>query len=332
MTRPRQERGVVLETVKSRSDWDAACATFPAATAFHHYDFLDTVAPPLNCSFVPLVVLYRGEPVGLAPLLVKKLGPFCTINWIPFPYLGPLVPREFIPGTLHALRHEARRRRALNHQQSFSAVIPDGGLDGFAASRDRTFTIPLGGRSDKDLLAAMHSTRRKDIGRAQRSGFEVCEAQVDDFAVMDVWLGQLYAAQGMPAMYPAGTSALLFHVLRDVPGSIFSAVRLGGQTVAVLITFSTARSAFGWQWAADPSYRPRFPLELLLWHALIRARDNGALEFDLVGAPTEGIALYKSRFGATERYYTVLQRQAKVHAIAVGALSHQIPKPLRRPK
>jgi CelD/BcsL family acetyltransferase involved in cellulose biosynthesis len=331
MTGRQQERSVILAPVKCRSDWEAACATFPNATAFHHYDFLESVAPPLDCSFVPLVVFHRGEPVGLAPLLVKKLGPFCTINWTPFPYLGPLVPRELISETLHALRQEARRRRALNHQQSFADVIADSGLDGFAASRDRTFVIPLSGRSDEDLLAAMHTTRRKNIGTARRSGFEFCEAKVDDFALLDVWLGQLYAAQGMPAMYPTGTSARLFHALRDVPGSIFSAVRLGGQTVAVLVVFSAAKSAFGWQWAADPSHRSKYPADLLMWRTLIRARDGGASEFDLVGAPTEGIALYKSRFGAAERYYTVLQRQAKVHAIAVNAISHQIPK-LSRPR
>ncbi len=323
-------RDVTLTPLKSRSDWDAACADFPDATAFHQYDFLECVAPPLNCRFVPLVVSCEGRPAGLAPLLVKKLGPFCTINWVPFPYLGPLVPPELIPGTLRALRREGRRRRALNHQQSFSEVMENKGLDGFTASRDRTFFIPLGGRSDQDLLASMHSNRRRCIGRAQSAGFEVCAAEIDDFALMDVWLGQLYAARGMPAMCPAGTYARLFRMLRSAPGSIFSAARLGGQTVAVLMAFSTARSAFAWQYAEDPSYRSKYPVDLLIWHAMGRARDDGASEFDLVGTPSEGIALYKSRFGATERYYTVLQRQAKVHSIAVNTMSRRIPKLSRR--
>jgi GNAT superfamily N-acetyltransferase len=327
-----REGSVTLVPLKSRSDWETACSTFTDATAFHDYDFLETVASPLKCSFVPLGVFYRGQQVGLAPLLVKKLGPFCTINWAPFPYLGPLVPRELLPATLRALRTEARRRRALNHQQSFSAQVSDKGLCGFAGSTDRTFVIPLSGRSDQDLLAAMHTTRRRDIGRAQRSGFEVCEAHADDFALMDVWLGQLYAAQDMPAMYPAGTYARLFRVLRDAPGSIFSAVRLDGQTVAVQIAFSTARRAFGWQLATDPAYRSKGPMDLLIWHALRRARDAGALEYDLVGAPNEGIALYKSRFGATERYYTVLNRQAKIHAIAVNGLARHKAKLAPRDK
>ena len=330
MSRPGREHSVTLAPVKSRSDWDACCATFPGATAFHQYDFLETVAPLLSCSFVPLVVFSRGQSVGLAPLLVKKLGPFCTINWVPFPYLGPLAPPELLPGTLRALRQEARRRRALNHQQSFSAHVSDGGGGGFTAAADRTFVIPLGGRSDQDLLAAMNRYRRRDIGRAQRSGCAVGPAETGDFALMDVWAGQLYAAQGMPPMYPAGTYKRLFHVLRDAPGSVFSAARLGGQTVAVLIVLSTARSAFAWQGATDPSHRSEYAMDLLFWHAMVQAREAGAQEFDFVGAPNEGIALYKSRFGATERHYTVLQCQAKVHSIAMKARSHQMPRSRRR--
>ena len=320
MRRRQPEGRVTLAPLKSPGDWDAACATFPGATAFHHYEFLEAVAPPLHCSFVPLVVFSGGEPTGLAPLLVKKLGPFCTINWVPFPYLGPLVPAELLPGTLHALRHEARRRRALNHQQSFAGQVPDHGPDGFTAATDRTFVIPLSGRSDDELLAAMHSSRRRDIGRSQRAGFEVCAAQVDDLTLMEVWLGQLYAARGMASMYPAGTCARLFRALKDAPGSIFSAVRLGGETVAVHIAFSTARSAFGWQMAVDPAHRSKCPLDLLIWHALLRARDAGAAEYDLVGTPNKGIAVYKSRFGAVERGYTVLTRRASVHKLATRAL------------
>ena len=329
MSGRQKQRNIVLEPLRSRGTWEAFCSTFPHATAFHRYDFLEVVAPLLSCSFVPLVVCSRGQSVGIAPLLVKKLGPFCTINRVPFPYLGPLVPRELLPATLDALRREAGQRRALYHQQCFSEVIADKELDGFTVSRDRTFVIPLSGRSDEELLAAMQATRRRDIRRAQRAGFEVRPAEVDDFSLMDIWLDQLYAAQGVPPMYPAGTCERVFRALQSGSGSTFFAARLNGQTVAVNLAISTARSAFGWQFAADPSYQSKHPVDLLTWHALLRVRDAGAAEFDLVGVPNEGIGLYKSRFGATERYYTVLQRQALAYRIAVGTLSNQLPKLMR---
>jgi hypothetical protein len=318
----QQQHEIKLTPPTSRGEWQDTCESFVNATAFHRYDFLESVAAPLGCEFVPLLVFFRGRPVGVAPLLVKQLGPFCTINWVPFPYLGPLVPPELIPATLAALRLEARRRRALNHQQSFSQMMSDREADRFTTSVDRTFVVPLSGRPDEDLLAAMHAKRRGDIRRAQRFGLEVCPAETEDFVLMDIWNNQLYAARGLPAQYPPGTYERLFRALRNARGSLFSAARFSGRTVAVQIAFSTARCAFGWQVGVDPSYRSKYPEDLLIWHALQWARDAGAIEFDLVGAPSEGIAIYKRRFGALERRYTVLQTQARSHRIAVAASTH----------
>jgi CelD/BcsL family acetyltransferase involved in cellulose biosynthesis len=311
----------VLVPLTSRGEWEDACSAFPDATAFHRYDFLQSVAPSLRCRFVPLQVFFRGQSVGVAPLLVKRLGPFCTINWVPFPYVGPLVPPALIPATLSALTLEARRRRALNHQQSFSRAIADRPTEGFTSITDRTFVIPLSGRSDEDLMAAMQRGRRQQIHRAQRAGFEVCPAETEDLRLMDVWARQVYAAQGLRPDYRAGTYERLFGALRNASGSVFQVARLNGRTVAVDILFLTARRAFGWQAAVDPSHQSDHPQALLTWCALLWARDAGAIEFDLTGAPNEGIATYKRRFGALERHYPVLQRQAGLHGTALWVLS-----------
>lgn len=316
----QQQHGVELASDTSREKWEDICAYFPSATAFHRYDFLESVASPLRCNFIPLMVFFCNRPVGVAPLMVKRLGPFCTINWVPFPYLGPLVPPELISTTLSALRLEAKRRRALNHQQSFSHLITDSMVDGFKNSTDRTFVIPLSGRSDEDLLAAMHSSRRRGIRRAERAGIEVGPAEAGDFSFMDRWLSQVYAAQGLPIPYPDGTYQRLFQNLHNAPGWTFLAARLNGRPSAVLIALSTANRAFAWQYAMDPSDRSVSPQDLLLWRALIRARDSGTIEFDFVGTPNDGIAVYKSRFGAVERHYSVLQRRTRSHRMAVGAI------------
>lgn len=320
MERQAQD-SVRLVASMSRGEWEDACAAFADATAFHGYDFLQSIAPLLGCRFIPLRVLLRDQPVGVAPLMVKQLGLFCTINWVPFPYLGPLVPAELIPATLSALRLEARRRRAVNHQQSFSQVT--GGHCGgeFTSSTDRTFVVPLSGRSDQDLLMAMHHSRRKQIRSAQRVGFEVCTAETMDFRLMDLWLEPVYSAQGLPAAYRPGTYGRIFDALHNAPGSLFHAARIDGRTVAMEIIFSTARRAFAWQAAVDPSFRLKYPQVLLTWCALLWARDTGATEFDMVGAPNEGIANYKSKFGSLERKYTVLRREAGPHRIALSAMS-----------
>lgn len=318
----RPQQGVTLTGLTTRAEWANFLAAFPGATSHHCYDFLESVAAPLRCKFIPSRVVSGDRPIGIAPLLVKQLGPFSTINWVPFPYLGPLVPPEFIPATLSALRLEARRRRALNHQQSFSYAVTDCGADGFTSTTDRTFVIPLSGRSDEDLLAAMHTNRRRGIRYAQRLGLEVGPAKTGDFPLMDAWLSQVYTAQGLSSPYPAGAYEQLFHTFRNTSGWEFTASRLDGQARAVLITLSTNRCAFSWQYAADPSNRSMNAQDLLIWHAMVRARDAGAIEFDLVGSPNNGVAEYKRRFGALERNYTVLQRQTRSHRVANASIKY----------
>jgi CelD/BcsL family acetyltransferase involved in cellulose biosynthesis len=312
---------VLLEPVGSQREWEDLCAGFAHATAFHRFDFLTAVAPALACRFVPLLATFRGQKVGVAPLLVKQRGPLSFINWVPFPYLGPLVPDALVPATLSALALEARHRRALNHYQWFSHVVPDSAVHGFKAFTDRTLVIPLAGRSDLDLMAAMHRTRQKQIRRAQRSGLKIFPATIEDVQLMDVWNGQFYTARGMPAAYPAGTYERIFSALNDAPGSIFNAARIGSRTIAVEIDLATPDRFFAWQFGVDPSHKHSSPQALLTWNTMLRARDAGASEFDLAGTPTDGIARYKKEFGARERYGTVMRRMARPYQMALPIIS-----------
>ncbi len=314
--RQHHQDEVLLAVAPSAAQWDEACAASPGATFFHRYEFLRSVAPPLRCRFVPLLVLHQGRPAGAAPLLIKQLGPFSSINWVPFPYLGPLVPEPLVPATLRALQAEARRRRAVNHQQSFCRVIGGPHADGFAARTDRTFVVQLSGRSDEDLLGAMHNGHRWQIRRARRAGFSVQPAQPGDFQLMDAWLGQMFRSRGQRNGYPAGAAQRVFEGLGTSSRSFTQAARIGGRTVAVQLTLADGERALGWQIAVDPEFRAERPHALLVWRALQQARDMGIAEFDMVGAPNDGIAAYKARFGARERCYTVLHQQAALHRAA----------------
>jgi CelD/BcsL family acetyltransferase involved in cellulose biosynthesis len=266
----------------------------------------------------------------VAPLLLRQLGPFCTVNWAPFPYLGPLVPDGLTPATLAMLRIEARQQRAVNHQQCFSQVIADRPADGFTDLTDRTFVVPLAGRSDDELLAAMHATRRNEVRRARRAGFEVRTAESDDFPLMEAWVRQVFAVQGLPPPYRTGTYGHVFDTLADAPGASFVSARLDGRTVAVAIVLETAQRAFLWQFGVDPLHKSGYPHLLLIWHCLLRARDAGATEFDLVGAPNSGIAAYKSKFGALERQYSVVRREAMPHKLLSVAHRAALPWLARR--
>ncbi|HEX3964926.1 MAG TPA: GNAT family N-acetyltransferase [Trebonia sp.] len=313
-----------LEHARSPADWKDACTAFSHATAFHRYDFLKAVAPCLQCTFEPLVVLCGNQKVGVAPLLVKKYGPFCVLNRVPFPYLGPLVPAPLIPATLAALAAEAGRRRALDHYQFFSPSDSPPAVEGFTRRTDRTFVMPLRDRSDQELMKAMDSTRRKEIRRSERMGLQVYPASLDDFKLMDIWNEQLYASQGLRPIYPPGTYERIFSALNGAPGSSFYSARIDGRTVGVQINLSSARRVFAWQAGIDGSFRSPSPQSILMWHTARQARDAGADEFDLVGAPSEGIATYKIRLGAEQRSYVLMRRAVPAYRLARAVTSRML--------
>jgi hypothetical protein len=330
---PARHDEIRLESAHSRGDWEEACAAFPQMTAFHRYDFLSTVAPCLQCTFVPLVVTFRQRTVGVAPLLVRQYGPLCVVNHVPFPYLGPLVPAALVPATLAALAQEARRRRALDHYQSFPPSDSPPAADGFRRQVDRTFIIPLRDRSDEDLLQAMNQGRRKEIRRAERMGLRAYPAELQDFRLMDAWNAELYAGQGLRPVYPPGTYEQIFKALDGTPGSSFYAARMDGRTVGVQINLAASGRVFAWQAGIDGSFSSASPQSVLMWHTAQRARDAGASELDLVGAPSEGIATYKSRLGAEERGYVLMRRTARSYRLGRAALSRTLTgarKSLRR--
>ncbi len=315
-----QSGKVRLKLAGSRSEWEEASAGFPEATAFHRYDFLRAIAPCLHCRFEPLIIYYGNQKVGVAPLLVRQYGPFCVVNHVPFPYLGPLVQTPLVAATLAALSAHARRRRALDHYQSFSPSSAPPAAAGFRMRLERTFIIPLRDRSDADLMKAMDSTRRKEVRRAERLGLRVDEASVEDFELMDIWNRQLYAAQGLPPGYPPGSYERVFKELSGTPGTAFYSARVDGRTVGVQMNLASSGRVYAWQAGIDGSFRAPSPQTTLMWHTALRARDAGASELDLVGAPSDGIATYKIRLGSEERRYAAMRKTIQPYRLPRAVL------------
>jgi len=312
-------RGEAVELVPSvsRADWRKLCDRHPDSTVFHSHDFLEAVSGSLRCELHSLGVVWRDDIVGVAPVLLKRLGPFSTINWIPFPYLGPLVPRPLVGATLDALVGFAKTRRCLNHQQSFA--VEHCPYDGrFEHRSDRTFVIDVR-RTDEELRRAMHRKVRLQVRRAEDFGFEVAASTPEDLQLMEEWASGLFSARGMTWPYGLGVCGAVSSALGKSRYSLFESARYEGRLVAASIFLATRTTAFGWQIAVDPAFKARYPQALLIWRAAQWARGLELAQLDLVGAPTNGIAEYKSRWGAEERRFSVMRMQARTYRLAAAS-------------
>ena len=143
---------------------------------------------------------------------------------------------------------------------------------------------------------------------------------MEDFQLMDIWNRQLYAAQGLPAGYPPGSYERVFKELSGTPGTAFYSARVDGRTVGVQINLASSGRVYAWQAGIDGSCRAPSPQTTLMWHTALRARDAGASELDLVGAPSDGIATYKIRLGSEERRYASMRKTIQPYRLPRAVL------------
>jgi hypothetical protein len=314
-------RSALLEPVCDADQWDRLVAA-REGTFFHRHLFLSTISEALGLSLDLRSVTAFGSVVGVAPILSVRRGPLSTVNIVPFPYVGPLVMPGMLGLTMDALRRQERRMGCIWSQYTLtdhhSEVMP-----GYESWTHRTFVVPLEGRSDDDLLEGMEGGRLRSVRRALRQGLHVRPATKSEVTeVLPRLLAEPFDQQGLPAPYGPECFRLVWERLRQHPDVLcHTAVTKDGDPVAVDISFAGARTGLGWMAGRAPGRAGSDGFAALCWRALCWARERGSSEFDLVGAPTEGIAQYKRSLGGQERLYTVFNHEASAHRLAKNALA-----------
>ncbi len=298
-----------LGSATSQEEWDALVAD-NGGCFFQRYDWLTIMADVLGLDFHALTVHADGRPVGVAPMLVKRIGPFRTVNWVPFPYVGPLVPRAVLAELLPLLSAWERRMRSVRSQHVLMSTMDQ------ESHRDRTFVVDLKGQHEDSLLRRVEPKRRAKIRRATSQGVVVRPATEDDIeSLLPAWSHATFAAQGLPAPYPATGYATVWTRFRHSPDARFSTAVLDGEPVCVQVSFTGAPRAVAWVMANAGTPQASLAQPLLYWDTINWALHQGCEEFDLVGAPTDGVARYKRDWGAHEVHYSVLRRQSPIYRL-----------------
>jgi CelD/BcsL family acetyltransferase involved in cellulose biosynthesis len=185
--------------------------------------------------------------------------------------------------------------------------------------QDRTFVVDLKGQNEDSLLRCVEPKRRAKIRRATTQGVVVREATEEEIQhLLPAWSEATFAAQGLPPPYPAAGYATVWSRFRDSPDARFSTAVLDGAPVCVQVSFAGAPRAVAWVMANAGTPQASLAQPLLYWDTILWALHQGCAEFDLVGAPTEGVARYKRDWGAREEHYSVLRRQSAIHRLLTG--------------
>ncbi len=328
------ETGLMVRPVPGYAAWESCRAVQAGATAFHRWEWLGTMAQALGKHFLPLGFYQSGRLIGLAPLLVRGYGPYRNASWAPLPYLGPLVPGHLLSDALRALDCYGRRNGISLFRLGFA---PDAAPDpvileaaGYTLASDTTMELPLAGREEEELWAAMKYQRRQNIRKAQRAGVAVGSATREDMAVhLPAIMEGVFAPRDQAPPYPAAAPTLVWERYHNDPSVHMAAARYEDATAAVLVTLIDGVHAYMWMGGGQSCYRHVNPNALLYWDAICWARARGCRAIDMVATPDDGIARFKSGFGCTERPYVLAMRETS-RAVTVAHWAHGHAASLRR--
>jgi hypothetical protein len=260
---------------------------------------------------VPYIVTRGGRDVGIAPLVLRRCGSVSLANWVPFPYLGPMVPTPLLGPSLRKLRGRTVRHRAIREQQAFppnvSSPVEVLGNHGYAVQLDPTFIIDTR-PSEEFLWGALDSRCRNKVRKAERNGVRIDQAP--DSSTLGRVVREAFTMRGIDSGYggafpPSGRE---LDALR-LPFR-HALATLDGVPVGALLSIAHAGRAVMWQGGVLREHRNSYANVLLYWDAIRWARGIGCESIDLVGVPDEGIRRFKSQFGGPVHLYAVARRVA----------------------
>jgi hypothetical protein len=325
-TSARHLATVTLEPTADPARWAAAAlASGQPVHPFADHGWLHVAAGLTGTVFTPLVVRSDGADVGVVPWLARRRGPVTTVNALPFPYAGPLVPPALLPATLAELRRRARRERVVREEFGLAPTTAADEADlrsaGHTVRVDETYLIDTGQGPDA-LAAGLSHAARKSLRKAERDGVRIL-ASGHDGSTLGRVVESAYGARGVDSGYATGFAparAALEATGLAVHWTV--AVEQDGAEMGSLLTVSTPDTAFLWLGGVLPEFRTSRANVLLYWEAIQWAADRGVRTVDLVGVPDPGIGRFKSQFGGTLHGYPRLQRTAPALARA-EALVHR---------
>ena len=296
----RMDGVMVLETTDPR--WADFVTTHPAATPFHHPDWIRLVA---GCYGFRAFALAVSDVTGAirAGLPVVEVRHFRSDpRWVSLPYTDycpPLVSErqgeEQLAAALERASHAAGVRRV-----EIRAPIAGGSAAGPTALRHVLALAP----NPAEVYAGFHRSQvQRNIRRAEREGLTVRRASrphdlVDTFYQLHL---RTRRRQGIPVQ-PRRFFRLLWDTTITTGLGSALIVEMSAQPIAaaVFLTWNgTVIYKFG---ASDPSNWSLRPNHLLFWHAIRAACEQECRWFDFgrTDIGQEGLRNFKLSWGAVE--------------------------------
>ena len=306
MTRPSAPARVGLRPARDAAEW-RGLEGLRGATFLHSWDWLSWVAPLIGHRFVPLVVDSATEgAIGIAPVLLQRRGPVAAVGYVPFEYLGPVVPAAYAAATIAELWRWCRRHLVVTAKlqaHSGGVAAADFRAAGYRTLVTPTYSVPLADRTAEQVLTGTHLART--LRRAERAGVVVRESTAEELCDVLPRVHEEALGHHVPHI------AALARALAERPEGFRTGCRtalLGDRPIGVCVAVGPAvaggagvtggMEAIGWLGAVSREHQRTQANSAVIWAVIEWARTAGMPGLDLLGAPDPGIAAFKARIAA----------------------------------
>jgi hypothetical protein len=311
---PRRARSrITLASCRDGAQWDRLLQDTAGSTAFHTWDWLDLQARAHGWRFEPLLVCADGEPVGVAPLLLRRRRRLVMEARVPFPYVGPVVPPEHLTGTLLALDVWARANRVVSSRAEFAPGLTDAARAAPPARwdvhEDVTWVVDLSHGSVEQFWRSTRRSVRRTLRSAEQRGVVVRPStKTEVCSWLPAFFDETYGARGLPSPYARDVGEAIWRRYGDRDGVCMLSAWVGDEPGGLSLAFGHGGTLYSWAGGGFRSRRADNTGTALYVHEILWALEHGYRYVDEVGAVDEGVSRFKQAFGARQVPYLVATR------------------------
>jgi hypothetical protein len=297
--------------------WDSIVNQAPQGTIFHNMNWLEIVEKHTKSKLYPIMILKGEEVVSVFPIFLRKVS-FLNALSSPHgsssvPYLGPLFPhfdeykQDKKESILKGFQDEFNDFTRMMKAGYISIVFSPGVVDvrqyqwsGYEVKPQYTYVQKLS--DEKSAWEGLKKALRKNITNATEKGVTIGEGTKEDidfiYASVLKRLEDQEQSLNMPKEY--------FHDLYDAfcPKNlhVFVAEYKNAKVGGVITTCYNGRVSV-WFGAVQTEISGLYPNDLLHWHVMKWAVEQGFKEFEIIGANRPTISFFKSRYNLGLRMY-----------------------------
>lgn len=292
-------------TDNALDQWNAWVRTFPNHRIVHTRAWIESLAAAGLGSPLYLALRRGGEVVACFPGLCARVGPWRLFGSPRAGWESVSMGPAFDPARVSTMEIFGAAIRFLETQYRVDYLeVMHPGLDhaamqslGFAGEPVATYRAVLHPGAEDRTFAAMKSSARRNIRRAERLGLEL-RFETDEAFVVEHYdqLREVYRRRGTAITFSRGRVAACFRHLKDAGNLIAVSVYLPGGRVSIAsgMFFIEGRELSLWMWAHRDRYRWYRATEFMTWAVMRRAMEAGCDRFDFMGTGD-----FKANFGAT---------------------------------